>query len=139
VRQCLALFLTLLILLQSFSREVVVMDYALHRARITELFCINKDKPQLHCNGKCHLRKQLAKAAAADKKAPQGADGKVKYDALPPALRLLPGRVTLPAARPQFRAEAAALYRYNGRGGIFRPPHQPPAAGPAPAAGVPAA
>lgn len=26
---------------------------------ITKKFCINKDKPELQCNGKCHLAKQL--------------------------------------------------------------------------------
>ncbi|EDP95466.1 hypothetical protein KAOT1_11101 [Kordia algicida OT-1] len=27
---------------------------------IIETYCINKDKPQLECNGKCHLATQLA-------------------------------------------------------------------------------
>lgn len=26
---------------------------------ITDAFCINKDKPEMHCNGTCHLKKQL--------------------------------------------------------------------------------
>ncbi|OIQ23002.1 hypothetical protein [Lacinutrix sp. MedPE-SW] len=29
---------------------------------IIETYCINKEKPQLQCNGKCHLAKQLATA-----------------------------------------------------------------------------
>ncbi|RTQ45416.1 hypothetical protein EJV47_25075 [Hymenobacter gummosus] len=134
MQQCLALFLTLLILLQSFSREVLVVDYALHRARVTELFCVNKDKPQLQCNGKCHLRKQLRKAAEADKKVPPSLVGKVKYEALPPAQRLLPGAAASPAARPQFGAARTVLYQYNGRGSVFRPPHPGPALVPARAA-----
>jgi hypothetical protein len=28
-------------------------------SEITELFCINKEKPQLECNGKCFLATQL--------------------------------------------------------------------------------
>ena len=27
---------------------------------IIETFCVNKEKPQLQCNGKCHLAKQIA-------------------------------------------------------------------------------
>ncbi|WP_052503504.1 hypothetical protein [Lacinutrix sp. Hel_I_90] len=27
---------------------------------IIENYCVNKEKPQLQCNGKCHLAKQLA-------------------------------------------------------------------------------
>ena len=30
-----------------------------NQAEITELFCINKKKPELECNGKCHLKKTL--------------------------------------------------------------------------------
>lgn len=28
--------------------------------QFTELYCVNKDKPDLKCNGKCHLVEQLA-------------------------------------------------------------------------------
>jgi hypothetical protein len=28
---------------------------------ISKVLCINKDKPELKCNGKCHLMKELAK------------------------------------------------------------------------------
>lgn len=27
---------------------------------IIQTYCVNKDKPQLHCNGKCHLAKTLS-------------------------------------------------------------------------------
>jgi hypothetical protein len=40
-----------------------VADYLLHEEYIAKTFCENKDKPMLHCNGKCHLMKQLKKAA----------------------------------------------------------------------------
>ena len=33
--------------------------YELNIEYITEKFCENKDKPQLQCNGKCHLAKEL--------------------------------------------------------------------------------
>lgn len=44
-----------------------VIDYAVNYDYITEVLCINKAKPELHCNGKCHLMKELAKAADDDK------------------------------------------------------------------------
>ena len=67
-----ALFLVVLVLLQTLGREVLVMNYQLNKARITELYCVNKARPQLHCNGKCHLAKQLRKADNDNKKAPAG-------------------------------------------------------------------
>ena len=33
--------------------------YELNKGHITELFCVNKDKPELKCHGKCHLKKQV--------------------------------------------------------------------------------
>jgi hypothetical protein len=46
---------------------------------ISKNLCENKDKPMLHCNGKCHLRKQLAKE---DKKenTPFSQNMKVKFE-----------------------------------------------------------
>ena len=40
-----------------------VADYLLNKDFIAKTYCENKDKPQMHCNGKCHMMKQLKKAA----------------------------------------------------------------------------
>lgn len=32
----------------------------MNKKEITEKYCINKDKPQMHCCGKCYLKKKLA-------------------------------------------------------------------------------
>ena len=37
----------------------IVGWYELNKRSITEQYCVNKNKPQMHCNGKCHLKKQL--------------------------------------------------------------------------------
>lgn len=36
-----------------------VLYYELNIDYIIETYCINTDKPELQCNGKCHLAKQL--------------------------------------------------------------------------------
>ena len=38
-----------------------VLDYAVNYDYISKVLCINKDKPQIHCNGKCYVGKELAK------------------------------------------------------------------------------
>jgi hypothetical protein len=38
---------------------LLLLNYGINKASITELFCINKEKPELKCDGKCHLGKQL--------------------------------------------------------------------------------
>ena len=37
------------------------VEYAINQDYIAEFLCINKDKPKLQCNGKCHLIKQIEK------------------------------------------------------------------------------
>ena len=46
-----------------FGKNVVLLaNYAIDYEYISEVLCINKDKPKSKCNGKCHLAKQLKKA-----------------------------------------------------------------------------
>lgn len=40
-------------------KSFVTFNYFINQTEIAELFCINKDKPQLQCDGKCHLATQL--------------------------------------------------------------------------------
>ncbi len=37
------------------------LEYVLNQDYIAEFLCINKDKPELQCNGKCHLVKEIEK------------------------------------------------------------------------------
>lgn len=41
------------------------VHYELNKADIIALYCENKDRPELHCNGQCYLAKQLQKAETA--------------------------------------------------------------------------
>ena len=59
VRRTIAGFLLLLMLFSLFYNAVIWLHYELYKAEITELFCVNKDKPEMHCNGKCHVSKEL--------------------------------------------------------------------------------
>lgn len=36
-----------------------VIHYVLHKKYYAEVLCENKDKPMMHCNGKCHLKKEI--------------------------------------------------------------------------------
>jgi hypothetical protein len=53
-----------------FYNAVLFVNYRMNVEEITELFCENKDKPELHCNGKCHFSKQLM-GETDEKRAPQ--------------------------------------------------------------------
>ena len=65
-----AYLLMALVLLQTFSRELLVVDFTLNRATITARFCVNKARPQLHCDGKCYFAKKLKQQEERENKAP---------------------------------------------------------------------
>ncbi|MCW3162137.1 hypothetical protein [Chryseobacterium oryctis] len=52
-----SIFLTLFVV---FRPLVPWVDYAVNYTYISEVLCINKNVPQVHCKGKCYLSKELA-------------------------------------------------------------------------------
>jgi len=46
-----------------FKPVIPVLEYVVFYDYIKNELCENKDKPKLECNGKCHLKKELAKAS----------------------------------------------------------------------------
>lgn len=51
-----------LLLLPQFSNTALWVNYEINKEIITEEFCVNKEKPDLQCNGKCHLAEQLTES-----------------------------------------------------------------------------
>jgi hypothetical protein len=49
-------------ILMNISKLLILIHYEFNKAEITEKYCVNKDKPQMHCCGKCQLKKKLAEA-----------------------------------------------------------------------------
>ena len=45
----------------SLKQYYPYLDYSINKNYISEFLCVNKDKPELGCHGKCHLNKQLEK------------------------------------------------------------------------------
>ena len=68
MRIALVILLWLSLSCQCFVQLGIIGWYQLNTQSITEKYCVNKDKPQLHCNGKCHLKKQLDKTENGDAK-----------------------------------------------------------------------
>lgn len=44
-----------------------VFEYIVNYEYISKVLCVNKDKPKMQCNGKCHLMKELANSSESDK------------------------------------------------------------------------
>jgi hypothetical protein len=121
VKACFAYLLAALVLLQTFSRELLVVDFALNQATITARFCVNKARPQLHCDGKCYFAKQLKKQEERENKA---------LNPLKERLEMLPAAFSTWHLQP-VRAVAKAASCYAGfvparyaapLTAVFRPP-----------------
>lgn len=44
------------------------VNYELRKDFIIKNYCVNKDRPELHCDGQCYLAKQLKAAEEKDQK-----------------------------------------------------------------------
>lgn len=54
-----SIIVALLFIYATNFQGFLLLNYHLNQEEITALFCINKDKPVMQCNGKCHLAQQL--------------------------------------------------------------------------------
>ena len=56
------LFYSILFTFYMVLRPLVpLVEYAVNYDYIAKVLCINKNRPEIHCNGKCYLSKELAK------------------------------------------------------------------------------
>jgi len=44
---------------QTFSKWLIIIDYAINQKEIAETLCVNKSRPEMHCNGKCQFKKRI--------------------------------------------------------------------------------
>jgi hypothetical protein len=78
LKKIIPLFLLVGVLLQTFSTLIIIADYQLNKDFIAKNLCENRDKPQMHCNGKCHLMKQIEKDQKRDS---TPVNNKIKFQA----------------------------------------------------------
>ncbi|WKW46800.1 hypothetical protein P3875_01625 [Myroides sp. JBRI-B21084] len=62
----------ILLLIMLFKPVLPVLEYVIMYDYIKNELCVNKDKPELNCNGKCYLKKAMAQAAANDNSKSKG-------------------------------------------------------------------
>ena len=67
-----AIALTVIFAFMLIKPAIPFMEYLARKDFIIENFCINRNKKEMKCNGKCHLKEQVRKEASqsSDDKAP---------------------------------------------------------------------
>ena len=64
----LAILLLVALISSNFSRVFVYAGFAANQSYITKVLCVNKDRPWMHCNGRCYLMTKLKEATDKEKK-----------------------------------------------------------------------
>lgn len=76
-------FTIAIIVLAVFLRPVLpVVGYIINYDYIVKELCENRTKPELHCNGKCQLMKEMAKASENEKPAQQKKSASAEVEVL---------------------------------------------------------
>lgn len=61
LRAYIAVVLAATFLAITFQSAFIQISYDLNKAYIAQELCVNKDRPEMKCEGKCYLNKQLTK------------------------------------------------------------------------------
>ncbi len=69
VNKVIAILLLFLLNIPLFSKWSFVVYYQVNKSYIAKELCINKNRPQLHCDGKCFLAKKLKAEEEKEQKA----------------------------------------------------------------------
>jgi hypothetical protein len=70
-RYVLSSFLLVSFVIQTFSTSFLVLNFYADQKYIAKKFCINRNKPQMKCCGKCQLTKKLSQEENKDKQNPE--------------------------------------------------------------------
>lgn len=60
--------MTFSIIAQGMVNLALCAYYQINKKEIADKLCVNKNKPMMHCDGKCYLGKQLKKAEENEKR-----------------------------------------------------------------------
>jgi len=99
------------------------VDYAVNYDYISKVLCVNKSRPEVRCNGKCQLVKELAKASETEKPASQ--NDKKAFSPIELFCDTAHG-IVLPGVVPVFTTSAVFYYPISKSvgfdGSVFHPP-----------------
>jgi hypothetical protein len=82
VRFSISLLFFVLLISHQGLRSFVLLQWKMNQAEIVQKHCENRNKPEMACNGKCHLRKTLAKLDQSRDQRPTESPSKAEWPAM---------------------------------------------------------
>ncbi|MFN8431548.1 MAG: hypothetical protein U0V04_16330 [Spirosomataceae bacterium] len=67
-KKILSITLLIALAIKLLMAPAIFLDYQLRKDFIVRNYCINKNRPEMNCDGKCYLAKQIKKAQENDEK-----------------------------------------------------------------------
>lgn len=109
-------------LAQTFSKAFIVAEYQLNKDYIAKNLCVNKSRPKMHCNGRCHMMKKFKQEEKQEQDNPERkAENKFELicaafhtDAITPAVII--SAIQYPVLQERICTDYAAS--------LFHPPQQ---------------
>ncbi|WP_317174742.1 hypothetical protein [Flavobacterium sp. HJJ] len=101
-----------------------VVEYVVNYEYISKVLCENKAKPMMHCNGKCHLMKELAKASDAENPKSSDKKGTVQLTEVLffEEIKLFKINTLISSNTQKINKSYSDLYFYLNGDAVFRPP-----------------
>jgi hypothetical protein len=100
-----------------------IVEYVVNYEYVSKVLCVNKEKPELKCNGKCHLMKELAEVAENEKPI---SDNKIVVKEIEvlfyQELKLIEFSKLLVTKYLFLNANYSNLYTYLNSCSVFHPP-----------------
>ena len=103
-----------------------VLDYILNYNYISTVLCENKDKPKLNCCGKCHLKKELAKASEGEKPIQSNKKNNNKQEIenlFFHNINYILSKENILIKKNSFKEYYSNIYSYMNSSSVFHPPN----------------
>ncbi len=85
-KRLIAISLLVALISAGFSRFYIYAGFELNQKYIAQNLCINKNRPWLHCNGKCYFMRKVKEAEQNEKKQEQNDQKNLYQEGLPASL-----------------------------------------------------
>ncbi len=128
LRKIASILMITVLMAQLSSKLFMEVHFMLNQEEIIEAFCVNKDKEELQCNGKCYLAEQLKKVDYSDSKDPESNtsdsnSNNKRNTALDYVESFQVGwNLTFPKFEKENIREIVSFYDFSNVSAIFHPP-----------------
>lgn len=122
MKQLIIILFILLLAVQSFYQLAIISAYYSNKDYIAAVLCENKNKPKMHCNGKCFLKKQLRKAEEEQQKDAASFKFSEPLVYITHPVQLQTEAITYAVLNTDYPAYAANHYSFLFAASCFRPP-----------------